>query len=251
MYVDKIISYKMLNIEQLNELSMEEGSKTSRDDSLDTVNKRLKTETNTINHDLEEMIHRLIRKYNEAELNLSNPDLQVKEYCIKIRRKIQLDKELKIEKINQQGDELINEVDKFEKEILNSHLNLNKNELDKKLNDMKLLIDDLSNKNSQYLKLVESKFDLDVNKINKILFNNKMIEYKLTKQNFSFGDVISYEYDSIDYNQLERIDLVNYFHDYFIDYYEDYKKDPRKISIEKFQYITVISLCSHHMVSTI
>ena len=189
-----------------------------------TNNKKIKLDySNEDKIDFELIRKRINDKLEIIKFNLTNPDYNLKEYCNELRRQIQLDKEININKINDCADDLINKVNKFERDILEYQLKLNLDESNAKniINETKLLLD-TNNHTIENLKAIESKLNFEIITLNETCFNNKIIEYQNIE--LSSGDMVLHEYNSVDFNQLRKIDLssdiLNVHIDLFFNYLE-------------------------------
>ena len=77
---------------------------------------------------------RMNKILNQTEFNINNGEYIYKEHCNELRRQVQLAKETQILKIEEITDNLMNEIDKFEKESLEAVSKVNKEQLVNKLN---------------------------------------------------------------------------------------------------------------------
>lgn len=202
-----------------------------------TNNKKIKLDySNEEKIDFEQIKKRINDKLERIKFNLENQDYNLKEYCNELRRQIQLDKEININKINDCADDLINKVNKFERDILEYQLKLNLDESTAKniINETKLLLD-TNNNTIENLKAIESKLNSEIITLNETCFDNKIIEYKNIE--LTSGNMVLHECNSVDFNQLRKIDLSSDILNVHIDLFFNHL-EVKNIYIENLQFLS-------------
>jgi hypothetical protein len=69
---------------------------------------------------LQEKLSEIKKKCGELKYNLKNPDDKIREYCIGLRNKVDLETEKLIEQARQYNESLIGEINKYEQDCINS-----------------------------------------------------------------------------------------------------------------------------------
>ena len=92
---------------------------------------------NELNEEFKSLKQRIKLILNQTKINIDDNEYVYKEHCNELRRQVQLAKETQMLKIEEISDKLMNEIDEFEKESLESVSKVNKEQLVNKLNEMK------------------------------------------------------------------------------------------------------------------
>ena len=160
-------------------------------------------------------------KFDKINFDLNNSDSFVKEYYIELRRQVQIAKELKIQKLEDQSEAILVKIDEYEKNSL--ALKVNKDDFFVKLNEMKL-------ENEKWLKsLTEREIDFKLNNdqvkesigrlscesknLESLLFDGKLVQFNENEN--GLGEIISIELDVLKNNDdLNKIDISDHLKHY-------------------------------------
>ena len=102
--------------------------------SIDFQSNESTTGSRQLNKEFQSLKQRINQILNQSEFDVNNGEYIYKEHCNELRRQVQLAKETQILKIEEITDNLMNEIDKFEKESLEAVSKVNKEQLVNKLN---------------------------------------------------------------------------------------------------------------------
>ena len=164
-------------------------------------------------------------KLKQAEFNLFNGDYLLKEHCRELRRQVQLAKETKVDQLEKLSDEMLNQIDMYEKERLNAYqLNANKQEFTSKLNELKIILDDWNQKLNDHQQSFSKQIDSARNVLSRLaveeenlksfIFNDKLLDLINYQEQLSetlFGKLAFTSFDCIDFNNLNKIDMNPHF----------------------------------------
>ncbi len=164
-------------------------------------------------------------KLKQAEFNLFNGDYLLKEHCRELIRQVQLAKETKVDQLEKLSDEMLNQIDMYEKERLNAYqLNANKQEFTSKLNELKIILDDWNQKLNDHQQSFSKQIDSARNVLSRLaveeenlksfIFNDKLldlIDYQEQLSETLFGKLAFTSFDCIDFNNLNKIDMNPHF----------------------------------------
>jgi len=136
-----------------------------------------------------ETLSKLVIELKQTEFNLNNGDYVIKEYCNELKRKVQLGKEIKIEKCRElseiienenQSEQMMSQIKNFEQEKLAFYL----------------------------------KAEKDAEFISKLLFDSSFLQFCIKENKKSFGEVFFRNFNKIDLkkndNKIEMSKYVNY-----------------------------------------
>lgn len=206
---------------QINELS-------SNDSLIKRMNKEIQIKLNKEAEDFKEVLSEIEAKIKQAEFDLSNGDHVISEHCRELKRRVQLAKEIKMQELEKLSDQMLSQIDLYEKDAINDYLQSNKDQNDLKLKEIKDYIAKCNNelikldiKDSKYkIEEINSRLKMEQEKINYIIFNQNMLDYTsnttILNQNI-IGKLVSYPFESIKYDHLVQTDLRNHFLDYHIE----------------------------------
>jgi hypothetical protein len=144
--------------------------------------------------ELKEKLAKIKSKCGEFELSLQNGADQVREHCIRLRNQVHLETDILIEEAHELNESLISEIDKYEKDCIesfDSNTNTRDNVFDKFIDDLKEFYTD----NTKYLsefeineKAIEEaaamadshlrRFKSEDKSLRKIQFNNKIAKFR-------------------------------------------------------------------------
>lgn len=162
-------------------------------------------------------------KFEKINFDLNNSDSFVKEYYIELRRQVQIAKELKIQKLEDQSEAILVKIDKYEKSSLEHALKVNKDDFFSKLNEMKL-------ENEKWLKsLSEHEVDLKLNSdqvkesiarlsyesknLESIIFDGKLVQFNENEN--GLGEINSIELDVLkNKDDMHKIDVSDHLKHY-------------------------------------
>jgi len=138
-------------------------------------------------------INDLLKKTNILKHRLNNRTEYVKEYCIELRNKVQLTTEEAIQQINQFNEQIIAEIDKYEKELI--ELNSNNSDLMKNFQQLSHELEEFNSKTNEYLneynlndeQLVNSnneatvlinKTELNIQNLNSVILDERLMSFE-------------------------------------------------------------------------
>ena len=164
-------------------------------------------------------------KLRQAEFNLFNGDYFLKEHCRELRRHVQLAKETKVEQLEKLSDQMLSQIDSYEKERLNAYqLNANKQEFTTKLNDLKKMLNDWNEKlNDHQQSLIKetdsardvlSRLAVEQENLKSLIFDGQLLDLVKNQEELSenlFGQLTFTSFDCIDFNSLNKIDMNAHF----------------------------------------
>jgi len=182
-----------------------------------------------------ETLSKLVIELKQTEFNLNNGDYVIKEYCNELKRKVQLGKEIKIEKCRElseiienenQSEQMMSQIKNFEQEKLAFYLKAEKDaEFISKLNEMKEKLRNYNDKlnnlknekqiisNHEILNLLSQQMTLNENFIS-LLFDSSFLQFCIKENKKSFGEVFFRNFNKIDLkkndNKIEMSKYVNY-----------------------------------------
>jgi hypothetical protein len=145
-----------------------------------------------------ETINDLLKKTNILRHRLNNRTEYVKEHCIELKNKFQLATEKAILQMNKFNEQMINEIDNYEKLHIQNNTTSSKNF--KKFQQLVDELDKFSLKTNQYLKnlnlnddiLIESnkeavilneKADLEIKNLKSVVFDDNIMSFEANKEN--------------------------------------------------------------------
>lgn len=169
-----------------------------------------------------DLLERHRKSLFQAEFDVSNSDYTIKEHCTELRRQVQLSKETKILKIEQLSDQFIEQIDDYEKQLIDksNHENISSNakiirnenlEWYNEPNEYNIdseLIDNLRNS--------FSKFISKETEINNNIFENKKLVYMDSDEKHPLG--------CLTFNQVKTIKLKEHFKKAFFELNFDLNK---------------------------
>ena len=178
-------------------------------------------------------------KLKQTEFELENKDYVITEYCSELKRQVQLAKELKFKELDDLSDEMMAQIDSFQKEKLNAILEANRAAFDSQLREMKedlekfnKQLDTLNVYNDRHTTLcIQSQLATLKEKFYNILFEDKSLEFHAEENKSSFGHLslknhtlfdlkeCDYEIDLLSHviNIKESVVLEDYFEEFFLD----------------------------------
>ena len=167
------------------------------------------------NEEFESLIKKSNQIIYQTEFDLNNGEYIYKQHCNELRRQVQLAKETQILKIEEITDNLMKEIDEFEKESLDTVSKVNKEQLVNKLNEMKQenekwnRLDKLRNGKSNLFKVdnqILYEFRNSLSKVAverdnfKCLLHKKMMKFREHKDQSLVGELSQVSLDS--FNQI-------------------------------------------------
>jgi hypothetical protein len=142
---------------------------------------------------LEESLVEILKKQKNIKKRIENSIDLVKEYCINLRSDIQLKTEEAIQQINDISSEIIDQIDKYEKELIefnkvNSKSLDEYNKVSKELEEFHSINTELLSKNNIDERLVIrsnkkaarliKESDLEIQDLNDIIFDGKLLTFE-------------------------------------------------------------------------
>lgn len=165
----------------------------------------------------------------KLEYNSNNGEYLIKEHCCELRRQVQLDKEIKIQQIENLSLKHIKQIDEYEKNSLEHYSKFDKQKYKNDIEELRLKVkkldkefSSLSKNNLKILgdfKYLSSTLEAKLEFLKYSLFeNNQLLEFVSNHKSESlFGYLKLSSNDSIDFNQLYRIDSGKNFNKFILD----------------------------------
>jgi len=178
------------------------------------------------------LLSELNKKVKQAEFDLMNGDFLIQTHCTEIRRQVQLAKETSIQKIEEQTEQLIDRINTFECESLDTLLKTDKDQFISKLNEIKNENEKWNKHLNEYkidLELFDdlrnslSKFAIERENINYLLFKSKLLEFKPI-ENIDIGRLSTVVIDSFEHKICFTKHIEELMKDYF--HNKDYSFEP-------------------------
>jgi len=147
------------------------------------------------------ILNQIKQKLKQVESDLNIEEYLIIEYCNELRRQVQLARELEIEELHKLSNQMISEIDNFEKDKLYCYSN--KAKFTAQLNEMKEMLSKCNENliqtelSYQILEDLQSKLKTEKEKLEKILLKQFKIEEKIDGKFWFF--------------LFERIMLSNFF----------------------------------------
>jgi hypothetical protein len=163
------------------------------------------------------LLNKFKEKLNKAKFDLENGgEYIIKEHCVEIRRQVQLAKEETLLKIEEITDALFKKIDLFESDSLEAVSTANNDVITSKLNELKSENDKwnkcldehkIDSKLIDNLRDCISKFTIERENINQLLFNSQLLEFEPIKmEQVSFGTLSNVVIDSFEH----KIDISHH-----------------------------------------
>lgn len=162
------------------------------------------------------LLEQLNQQLKQAEFNIMNDEFIYKEHYIELRRQIQLAKETKIAKIEEMATQLIDKVNKFEKESFEDVLKVDKNEFITKINELKKENQKWNQCLDDYK--VDSKLlDELRNSVSTMTFRTDTLNSELLKKLMKFSEnsdeITLGEVSVVSLDSINKINLEKHFND--------------------------------------
>ena len=167
--------------------------------------------------EFESLYELVIAKLKQTELNLTNGDYAIKEFCSELKRLVQLAKELKITKKNDISDQLMEQMDdlsdemmkkieSFEQEKLKAFFETQNTTFKTKQDEMKQLLSEYNQKlenskliNNQHLVLsLQAQLETLNENFLSLLFNGEYLQFNTKETENSFGEIVLKKLNEID-----------------------------------------------------
>ncbi len=163
------------------------------------------------------LLNKFKEKLNKAKFDLENGgEYIIKEHCVEIRRQVQLAKEETLLKIEEITDALFKKIDLFESDSLEAVSTANNDVITSKLNELKSENDKwnkcldehkIDSKLIDNLRDCISKFTIERENINQLLFNSQLLEFEPIKmEQISIGTLSNVVIDSFEH----KIDISHH-----------------------------------------
>jgi hypothetical protein len=159
-------------------------------------------------------------KLDKLNFKLNNSESVIREYYIELRGKVQLTKELRILKLENQSEIELLKIDQYEQESLRHSISkVNNDEFSSKLNEMKSEYENLSKQlderqtNIDKIKSKTSELIFEKDNLESLIFDGKLVEFK-ESEDHDLGELYSNEIDIFENKKVKSIDLSNHFKKY-------------------------------------
>jgi len=172
---------------------------------------------------LERLLDEIQKKRNFIKLGIESSNDLIKEYCIDLRNSVQLTVEEAIQQINDISDKIIEEIDKYEQELIglnntNSLLLQNFNKIAKDLESFhhnnteylkKHVVDDeMIGKSNEEAKNLIKKAELEIQNLKDIIFDGRLFKFEKNKEKMNKS--ILGETKVLDKRVIDSLILVNW-----------------------------------------
>lgn len=180
-----------------------------------------------LNNEFKSILNEIQTKLTKTEFDLQNGENLIKEHCIELRRQVQLANEVKIQEINKLGESMINEIDIYEKESLETYAKINKESSEQKLNQLKQEVTtheqnaaqlkaEIDNQTLDKLKELKSKVFVQENHIKHSVFHKGQLMVYQSNENEFDEDILGlFSFDkfecTVDMNELAKKDFSSAF----------------------------------------
>jgi len=156
-------------------------------------------------------------KLDKLDFDLNNSESVIKEHYMELRNQVQLTKELRIQKLEDQSEIELLKIDQYEQESLKYSISkVNKDEFSSKLNEMKSENENWSKQlvehktNMDQVKSKTSQLLFEKDNLESLIFDGKLVQFKESADH-DLGEVYSNEFDIFDSNKVKSIDLSGHF----------------------------------------